>query len=579
MAYAQYGKIQATHYNDILLGPVNASTQGLIHSVWGVGNGKSGYGQVPLLGVAVGRRVKASEWASLIYVTNVAANHQNTAITANPPPRSNLDVVQYKSATATNISTIYSTKLNAAAQGPSVSTTITCDKNWYDKVDFTISIVFASGDAARYFFNAGGQLSLTFSHPNGLGIDALINRLMTAMGTCIISSPSSETATIAGTGYTGFTKVGGSSVPVSTTSTGGYYGLTTSDTTLIYQKAAIAPGAPIYASYLDSGVTVYASTNGTQGSNNDNGSIVTIKVNVDQVPNGLKVSTGTAVTLTVTPPSTIYGLSNVWGAPVVSGTSVIDGDAIWPTVYNFNYTISENTTDFNLLSAAIANGWDQVLPLIAKITINSGVIVSASSTSTYAFETGSSFPDTSLLTIINNGTIVGHGGNGGSGGAAFQSIPWVQPGTVGTDGGAALRVQYSTTIVNNGTIAGGGGGGGGGGGSGYYYNGTGGGGGGGGGAPFGLGGGGGRASYGYAVSGVTGNDASISTPGPGGLGGRGAGAGGSGGSIGFPGENGAGGRDGWVNAAGAGGTTAGSAIVGVANATFNTQGTILGSMV
>jgi len=120
--------------------------------------------------------------------------------------------------------------------------------------------------------------------------------------------------------------------------------------------------------------------------------------------------------------------------------------------YTFNQTIATNTTNYNLKSAAIAAGWDQVKPLIATITINSGVYVYSTSTGTYAFDTGSTFPSGTTLTLINNGIIQGCGGNGGAGNAG-----------AGVAGGPAFIARHAITVTNNGTIGGGGGGGGGGG--------------------------------------------------------------------------------------------------------------------
>lgn len=180
------------------------------------------------------------------------------------------------------------------------------------------------------------------------------------------------------------------------------------------------------------------------------------------------------------------------------------------SAFIFNQTISSNTNDYNLRNAAIAAGWDQVLVLQATITINSGVFVGSSSTSSAAFQTGSSFPAGSTLSIINNGSIVGRGGNGGGGdlgpgqfagagggggagvinssggdgqGASNNGSPggnttggsggaqgsFLGPptpvdsgysGNSGANGGPALLVSYPTSITNNGTIGGGGGGGG-----------------------------------------------------------------------------------------------------------------------
>jgi len=54
-----------------------------------------------------------------------------------------------------------------------------------------------------------------------------------------------------------------------------------------------------------------------------------------------------------------------------------------------------------------------------KVVIDSDVAIIASSTTDYALTTGSGYGGT--LTIENNGYIMGRGGNGGTGGAAYAS--------------------------------------------------------------------------------------------------------------------------------------------------------------
>jgi hypothetical protein len=118
----------------------------------------------------------------------------------------------------------------------------------------------------------------------------------------------------------------------------------------------------------------------------------------------------------------------------------------------FQFTIASNQIDANLRTLAINAGWNGTQPVQA--TINSGVWISGSvqANSTAALTINGSFPNG--VTLINNGTIAGRGGNGGGGQYPFGA---------GTAGGLALGVSVGVTIQNNGTIAGGGGGGSGGG--------------------------------------------------------------------------------------------------------------------
>lgn len=120
----------------------------------------------------------------------------------------------------------------------------------------------------------------------------------------------------------------------------------------------------------------------------------------------------------------------------------------------FTFTIASNQIDANLRTLAVNAGWNGTIPVQA--TINSGVWISGSvaANSTAALTINGSFPNG--VTLINNGTIAGRGGNGGAGATYGGSVG------AGAAGGLALTASVGVTIQNNGTIAGGGGGGGGG---------------------------------------------------------------------------------------------------------------------
>ena len=258
----------------------------------------------------------------------------------------------------------------------------------------------------------------------------------------------------------------------------------------------------------------------------------------------------------------------------------INDNAVWNQFYtngfNLNITFNSDTPNVNVTSIAISQGWDQIIPLIATITINSGIYLYGNTTSDYAFDTGSSLPAGSNITLINNGTIIGKGGAGGQGGyAAYNSVASAA-GYNGNDGGPGMRLQYATTVKNYGII-GGGGGGGGGGGQGYKNRAVScAGGGGGGGASFGAGGPGGTGNlFVPAGNGQPGSAGTIVTGGAGGAGGTGlpvsGGTGGTGGGIGQAGGDGSGGY--WPN--GAGGNP-GAPIVGSTYATYDPIGVIYG---
>jgi hypothetical protein len=242
--------------------------------------------------------------------------------------------------------------------------------------------------------------------------------------------------------------------------------------------------------------------------------------------------------------------------------------------FTYNRTISANTNNFNIWQEAIVAGWDAQSALIATITINGGVTV-VGDYGNPALSAGGAFPAGSSVTLINNGTIIGQGGDGGRGNQ--------NPGANGVQGGTALYANGALTIQNNGTIAGGGGGGGGGGGAYSYAGKVGGviysaGGGGGGGRANSIGGQGGPTTQEY------GNRGSLTAPGTGNAGG---GNGGAAGSAGAPGASAAGaaavppagkslGSPALPATTGGAGGTSGYAILSNVNVTWTAFGTRLG---
>ena len=225
MTYASGGLIEATDYNTLVGGnPVTSS--GKLNTVWATGGSDKGYGQTALANVSVGQTVAASEWANLVNKTSNSASHQGSSITAVTAPVTG-DTVTYNSNIPSNLTTIYTNRLNAASQGSTASNTATYGSTWSAALTFTHTATFANGDAARYFFNSGGQLAITCSHPNGSGIDLLLNNLASNVGTVVISSPSSGSITVSSTSYNGVTKIGGGGNAPTISTNSGYYGLTT----------------------------------------------------------------------------------------------------------------------------------------------------------------------------------------------------------------------------------------------------------------------------------------------------------------------------------------------------------------
>jgi len=313
MSYAQFGQIQASDYNALVGGnPVTSS--GTLNTVWATGGTTAGYGQPALANVATGDTILASSWANLVNRTASAATHQGTSITSVTAPAAG-GTITYLSAIPTNLTTIYTSRLNAATQSSTTSNTVAAGATWTSVATFTQTATFANGDAARYFFNSGGQLAVTVSHANNAaGINLLLNNLCSNVGTVVLSAPTSGTVTIAGTSYSGVTRVGGGGNSPTISTNSGYYALTTSNANIYYQTASTGP-----AGYLSTNINIFAKTNGTVGSNGDVGNVITITTVWDEIPNGLTVGTGSTTVLTVRPPE-VTNIANTWGTISLAGS-------------------------------------------------------------------------------------------------------------------------------------------------------------------------------------------------------------------------------------------------------------------
>lgn len=308
MAYAQFGLIQAQDFNTLVGGNPTA-TANTLNATWATGSGSAGYGQPAVANVAVADTVAASSWNALVSNTASAATHQGSSITSVTAPVAGA-VVTHTAAIPTNLQTIYTNRLNAATQSGTTANIATRSTSWSTAITFTHTVSFANNNAARYFFNSGGQLKMTVSHANtSTPINILFNNLASNVGTVVLSAPSSGTANIAGTTYSGITKVGGGgSSPSPYLTNNGYYALTTSNATVFSQTASTGP-----AGYLSSFIRFIVQSNGTPGN------VVTIFTVWDEVPDGLTVSSGSATTLTVVPPETT-NIANTWGTITLTGT-------------------------------------------------------------------------------------------------------------------------------------------------------------------------------------------------------------------------------------------------------------------
>jgi len=315
MTYAQYGSVEATDYNN-LVGTSPGTTANRFNTVWAVGGASAGYGQTALATVSAGDIVTATSWANLVTNTSKSALHQGSTITSVSAPVSG-GTITYLAAIPTNLTTIYTNRLNATGQGATTSNTQTYGSTWGTSLTFQHNITFVSGDAARYFFNAGGQLAINCSHPAGSGFNGTLSGLASAIGTVVLSAPTSGTIIVASTNYNGVTKIGGGgNTPVISTNNG-YYALNSSNAQIFSQTAS----ASYYYYYYGSNgrIRVIVKSNGTQGSNSDAGSLITIYTVWDSIPSGITITAGSETTCVIRPPSTT-NITNSWGTVLIGGT-------------------------------------------------------------------------------------------------------------------------------------------------------------------------------------------------------------------------------------------------------------------
>lgn len=127
----------------------------------------------------------------------------------------------------------------------------------------------------------------------------------------------------------------------------------------------------------------------------------------------------------------------------------INNNGTWVLSHKVIHIVA-NATNVNLFS--VVGSPSNAVRL--KVFVDSGVTIYSNSALTPALSISGFAPGSEIL-LINNGSIIGAGGNGGPGstyGAGFAGYPQA--------GGTAIDAAQYVTIQNNGTLAGGGGGGG-----------------------------------------------------------------------------------------------------------------------
>ena len=323
MSYASGGLIEAGDFNNLAWGGTQGtytdSTKNVAY-VMGVGSGEWGYGQTitALNTVSAGGTVTASTWSGFLTVLNNALQHQGaSALTSNYTAG---EVITYLANVATSVTSINTNKFDHGATGSNSSgslgarvwsvggTTSTAAQT----DTWTETFTWSSGDTARYFFNAGGRIHQTFAATNNNGSlrsADLVTLVATNTGGNMIAATTSDGKT--GTGGT-----------VDNDNTNlGYWDLTTSNQILSKIRST-----NYRYEYNADFFQVSVKTNGVQGSNGDNGSVITftyLSSMAGHISGSDTSNFNDAINVTITPsyvivyPETTY-LSDSWGTVTTS---------------------------------------------------------------------------------------------------------------------------------------------------------------------------------------------------------------------------------------------------------------------
>ena len=328
MTYSVGGLIQAADYN----GFANDSANN-INAIWSTGSTDKGYGQTAIASVSTGGTVTATQWATLVNNLANLGSHQGTTITSRTAPVAG-NTITILNAVATDINTLTGSRGNAAASGTEYGvftgttskTTATGSGTAAWTITFTHTITFASANATRYFFNAGGIVRLKYGKSStGTDTDPDWNTLAGWCGTISLTGRvNATTNTIAAQAYTGTTRLSGSGGTQTTlATTTGWYNLTASPTTIFQLTNSTAPytGEFIRTTATATSSTVLTLTT-TWVSDGSSGAGTSANITGGTATTSPSTTiTGTAPTTLVTyiPPSTTY-LSAAWGTPAIAAS-------------------------------------------------------------------------------------------------------------------------------------------------------------------------------------------------------------------------------------------------------------------
>jgi len=317
MTYSSGGLIEATDYN----GFVSTTAGANVNATWSTGTTSAGYGQTAISTVAAAGTVTATQWATLVNTISSIAAHQGTTVTARTAPTAGT-LISVLAAVNTDITNCYNNRGNAVANGTQFTgwtgtnskTAATSGSPW--SITFTNTVTFASADAARYFFNAGGRIKIDVSKTStGATGDPEWNDLANTLCGDIFITGGAYSQTIASVVYTGTTKSGGTGTPNTLATTIGWFDLTGTPTIVYKQFADTAPYTSNFIQHsLSATATVLTITTLWSASDGD-------PITGGTAASGATPGTAPCTIVTYFPPSTTYLTTASWGTPTVAATT------------------------------------------------------------------------------------------------------------------------------------------------------------------------------------------------------------------------------------------------------------------
>ena len=199
-----------------------------VGAVYGVGYGNRGYGQtgITLTPVVPTQIIASTEWTDMRNALAVIREHQTGGVPAAIPPTTVLevgDVIQaHESGPPTNDAFDFNSQISLgdssrfvadpakvgtfSTTGASSSTRGSSWGSGSGSIDCIFDFGFGTEDAARYFFNSGGEIRIDMTHPAGTPQDndwrtSLITRLGQVRMTYTATSSTGTSGLSSGIGF------------------------------------------------------------------------------------------------------------------------------------------------------------------------------------------------------------------------------------------------------------------------------------------------------------------------------------------------------------------------------------------